>query len=54
MLLHAPAHAEAYLKQFGRDVERLAEQGWRIAYVAKWEDILEFARRFAAGLWERA
>jgi len=52
MLLHTPAQAEAYMKQFGRDIERLAAQGWRIAYVAKWEDILEFARKFTADLWK--
>ena len=52
MLLHMPAHAQAYVKQFGGDIERLEKQGWRIAYVAQWEDILEFARKFAADLWK--
>jgi hypothetical protein len=53
VLLHTPAHAREHVKQFGRDIERLAAQGWRIAYVSKWEEVLEFARKFAADLWER-
>jgi hypothetical protein len=52
MLLHVPGRTEARLRPFKRDIERLEKQGWRIAYVAQWEDILDFARKFAADLWE--
>jgi hypothetical protein len=53
MLLHTPGHVQHYISQFGKDIERLKKQGWRIAYVAQWEDVLEFARRFAVDLWEQ-
>ena len=53
MLLHTPGGFTGYVSHFGKEIERLKEQGWRIAYVAQWEDILAFARSFAADLWEQ-
>lgn len=53
MLLHMPGHAAAYRKQFEGDAKKLADQGWRIASVGDWEEVLAFARQFAQGLWGR-
>jgi len=53
MLLHTPAQAAAYHKQFAGEAKKLAAQGWRLAYVSDWDQVLEFARNFARQLWER-
>ena len=53
MLLHTPGDIGHYTSQFEKDIGRLKKQGWRIAYVAKWEDILDFAHRFSSDLWEQ-
>jgi len=53
MLLHTPGQAAAYQKHFQGDAKKLADQGWRIEYVSDWEQVLEFARHFARGLWQK-
>ncbi len=53
MLLHAPAQMNAYIKKFEGDAKLLVAQGWRLAYVSDWDEVLEFARNFARQLWEK-
>ena len=47
MLLNATPHTA------DKNAERLNAQGWRMAYVSRWEEVLEFARRFSSELWGR-
>jgi hypothetical protein len=53
MLLHAPAQMNAYMQKFEGDAKLLALQGWRLASVSDWDEVLEFARNFAKQLWEK-
>jgi hypothetical protein len=50
LLLHATA---PHLERFGKDVERIRAQGWRVASVSDWEQVLEFARQFSRQLWSK-
>lgn len=50
LLLHA---STAHLKQFGAQVTRIKNQGWRVVNVNDWSGVLEFARNFSRELWER-
>jgi hypothetical protein len=34
-----------------KHAERILKQGWRIAYVSDWAEVLEFARKFSSDLW---
>ncbi len=52
MLLHAPAQMSAYMSRFDSEAKKLTAQGWRMAYVSDWAQVLEFARNFARQLWE--
>ena len=53
MLLHVPAQMHAHLKKFEADARLLTQQGWRLAYVSDWNEVLEFARNFAQQLWAK-
>ena len=48
MLLHATA---ARMAHFAKEAARLKAQGWRMATVNDWEQVLEFARQFSRQLW---
>jgi hypothetical protein len=34
-----------------KNAEALRAQGWRLAYVSRWEEVLDFARKFSSDLW---
>jgi hypothetical protein len=35
-------------QQYGREIKRLQAQGWDVVRITDWEEVIDFARRFAA------
>ncbi len=53
LLLHAPDRMNPFMRRFDANAKSLTEQGWRLAYISDWDEVMAFARNFAHQLWEK-
>jgi hypothetical protein len=44
----------AYMDHFRRDIDRLSAQGWHVVQLNDWEQLVDFARNFAARTYSRS